>query len=114
MPPDRRPQDEGHTRQAGAGVGGGQGHAPRQAGHDGAEAPGGGEPQDRALGRADDGEREVAAARAAAVAHPPADEGEDHVLAGVHTGEGADAKARRMVGDEEDRPRIGHARSASA
>jgi hypothetical protein len=37
------------------------------------------------------------------VAHVPADQREDHPLAGVQPREGADPERRRVVGDEQDR-----------
>ena len=106
--PDRRPQHERHAGGTGAGVGRREGDAPREAGHDRAEAPGGGEPEDGPLRRAEHGERELAAVRAAAaaVAQLPAHEREDHPLALVQPRERADAERRRVVRDEEDRPGI--------
>jgi hypothetical protein len=70
-----------------------------------------GEPRDLALGRAEDGERQVPfLPRAAAVADVAADQGEDHVLALVQLRERADAERRHVVGDEQD----GLQRSASS
>ena len=102
MRPDRRPQHERDAGAAGARVGGGQRDAAGQAGDDGAEAARRGEPQHAALGRSQHRERQLAVARAAAVAHVAADQREDDVLALVQRGERADAERRRVVGDEQD------------
>ncbi len=104
MRPDRRPQHERDTGAARARIGGRQCDAARQSGDDGAEAARGREPQHAALGRPHDGERQLAVARSAAVAHAAADQREHHVLALVQRRERADAERRRVVGHEQDRP----------
>jgi hypothetical protein len=101
--PDRRPEHERDAGAAGAGVGRRQGDAAADPGDHGAEAAGGGQPRDAALARPQDGERQLAATRAAAVADVTADQREHDLLALVQRAEGADAERRRVVGDEEDR-----------
>ena len=78
------------------------------------EGAGGGQAEHRALVHPPDGEGERVVARAAAaVAHVAADQREDGVLARVQGGERADAKAGRVVGDDEDRARRAHASASS-
>jgi hypothetical protein len=69
---------------------------------------------DLALGHAEDREASHPGRPAAAVAHVPADEREADVLGGVQGREGSDAVGRRVVGDEEDWPRVRAQRSASS
>src|SRR5690349_22232771 len=92
MAPERGPQDEGDAGLARAGVRGGKRDAAGQPGDHRAVATGGGEPRDSALRGPDDREREVVAARAAAVADVAADQREHDVLALVERLERADAE----------------------
>ena len=96
-------------------MGGRQGDAARDPRDDGAVVAGRGEGVDLALVDVQDGEAGDLGGAATAVADVPADERELHVLGGVQRGEGADAVRRRVVRDEEDRPRVGRGqRTASS
>ena len=112
--PDRRPEHERDAGRARAEIRGGERDAARQPGDHGAEAARRGEPPDRALGWAQDRERGVVDGDRAPVAQAAADEREHDVLGRVQGGEGADAERGRVVGDEEDRPRVRPARHRSA
>ena len=115
MAPDRRPEHERHAGAAGAHVGGGQRDAAREPRDHRAEAPGRGQARTpRSGGRSTGNGSAPVALDRAAVAHAAADQREHDVLAPVQRRERADAEGRRVVGDEEDRPRVAAHRSASS
>ena len=100
--PQRAPEDERGARPLGAGEGGGQRHAARRPGHDGAVAPARGQRVDLALVDAAEGHARVVEPYGR-VMRAPAEERQLERHALVQRSKRAGAIGRDVVGDEEDR-----------